>query len=518
MVVGQNDCNPVKVEISRRDECHTWPAKNEYFKLGGSLHGSIHGSMTGIFDSKDIESFWRGVGVPMPTQSRCNDLLPDFENDLERCNPMHLTEQNLTMLPGGVAMPPLPPDWSHLTTMMMRNLPNKYTQRMLLTEVNQSGFLGTIDFFYLPIDQETNANRGYGFLNFIAPYYAWAFRNMFEGRRMSRFNSAKVVSVTPATLQGFQANYAHYSSARVNRGDPSARPLFLREPSPELSPTNDSQEKNNSNRRKKKGKPQTSETVNTLPKARLDKKSIDVGYYQQQYTQYQHQQESSETTTTAQDSQESTESFESQESQSSHSDSREDGNVTPMKSRQQVRQENQRQKQQAQQQKKEKNQKQTPKQQQASKPSMQRQHQQKKADCAVDDAPYFIDNGASMLSNSTYSSYRTLAGLDSLSGYPTQTWGPDMGALVQAHLQAQAAQQWSSPDLGSYQNSSLSALPPGFFDFANMGIAGPSTSSIKTGHKSKQGENPRFCPHCGNSIKPQFHFCPHCGNGLAVLQ
>jgi hypothetical protein len=256
--------------------------------------------------------------------------------------------------------------------------------------------------------------------------------------------------------------------------------------------------------------------VNTLPKARLDKKSIDVGYYQQQYTQYQHQQESSETTTTAQDSQESTESFESQESQSSHSDSREDGNVTPMKSRQQVRQENQRQKQQAQ--KKEKNQKQTPKQHQASKPSIQRQHQQKKADCAVDDAPYFIDNGASMLSNSTYSSYRTLAGLDSLSGYPTQTWGPDMGALVQAHLQAQAAQQWSSPDLGSYQNSSLSALPPGFFDFANMGIAGPSTSSIKTGHKSKQGENPRFCPHCGNSIKPQFHFCPHCGNGLAVLQ
>jgi len=538
MVVGQNDCNPVKVEISRRDECHTWPAKNEYFKLGGSLHGSIHGSMTGIFDSKDIESFWRGVGVPMPTQSRCNDLLPDFENDLERCNPMHLTEQNLTMLPGGVAMPPLPPDWSHLTTMMMRNLPNKYTQRMLLTEVNQSGFLGTIDFFYLPIDQETNANRGYGFLNFIAPYYAWAFRNMFEGRRMSRFNSAKVVSVQPATLQGFQANYAHYSSARVNRGDPSARPLFLREPSPELSPNNDSQEKNNSNRRQRKGKLQTSEQLNTLPKARLGKKSIEAGNYQQQDNQYQHQQESSEATTTAQDSQESTESFESQESQSfesqesqsSHSDSREDSrdcNVTSVKSRQQSRQGNQRQKQQAQQQKKEESQKHKQKkqnQQRASKPPV---HQQKKADRAVDDwidGPYFIDNGASILPNGSYSSYssglsRTLAGLDSLSGYPAQFdpvqyAGLNMGSLVQP-------QQWSSPDLSSCQNSSLSGLSPaycgapGLFDFANMG----PTSSINVGQKFKQqGEKPPFCPHCGNRIKPNFQFCPHCGNGLACLQ
>jgi hypothetical protein len=114
---------------------------------------------------------------------------------------------------------------------MMRNLPNKYTQRMLLSEVNQAGFLGTFDFMYLPIDPDTNANRGYAFLNFIDPGFAWMLKMTYEGQKMNRFNSLKVVSVVPATLQGFDANYAHYSSARVNRGDPAARPLFLRQPS-----------------------------------------------------------------------------------------------------------------------------------------------------------------------------------------------------------------------------------------------------------------------------------------------
>lgn len=125
----------------------------------------------------------------------------------------------------------LPPDWADKVTVMMRNLPNKYTQKMLVSEINESGFLGTFDFLYLPIDPETNANRGYAFINFTEPNFAWMFKMTFEGRKMSRFNSTKVVSVSPATLQGFEANYSHYSSARVSRGSPAARPLFLRTPS-----------------------------------------------------------------------------------------------------------------------------------------------------------------------------------------------------------------------------------------------------------------------------------------------
>mmetsp|Transcript_23607 Transcript_23607/g.70248 ORF Transcript_23607/g.70248 Transcript_23607/m.70248 type:complete len:406 (+) Transcript_23607:109-1326(+) len=159
--------------------------------------------------------------------------LDDFELDDEAQDLGWSGGEGLAGMPmadmlASVGMPPA--EWSATTTVMMRNLPNKYTQRMLLTEINHTGFLGAFDFLYLPIDPETNANRGYAFLNFIDPSFAWMFKKSYEGRKMSRFNSNKVVSVMPATLQGFAANYAHYASSRVNRGDPSARPLFLREP------------------------------------------------------------------------------------------------------------------------------------------------------------------------------------------------------------------------------------------------------------------------------------------------
>merc|ERR1719369_2178570 len=82
---------------------------------------------------------------------------------------------------------------------------------------------------YLPIDVETSANRGYAFINCVHPSFAWMLRIAYQGHKMCRFKSDKVVSVSPAALQGFEANYAHYHTARVNRGAPAARPLFLRE-------------------------------------------------------------------------------------------------------------------------------------------------------------------------------------------------------------------------------------------------------------------------------------------------
>mmetsp|Transcript_31141 Transcript_31141/g.58416 ORF Transcript_31141/g.58416 Transcript_31141/m.58416 type:complete len:488 (+) Transcript_31141:89-1552(+) len=123
----------------------------------------------------------------------------------------------------------IPVDWQSVTTVMLRNLPNKYSQQMLLEELNQSGFAGGYDFMYLPIDPETHANRGYAFINFVTPEFAWLARTTYEGQKMGKFNSEKLVSVVPAALQGFEANYSHYSTARVNRGPPETRPVFLRE-------------------------------------------------------------------------------------------------------------------------------------------------------------------------------------------------------------------------------------------------------------------------------------------------
>jgi len=175
------------------------------FPLGGSF---------GVIDPL------RGFGVPMP--------MPEVNNSVPQMQQQLFDSAQMPMDFNGT---PPPASWADTTTVMMRNLPNKYTQRMLLTEINQTGFLGTFDFLYLPIDPETNANRGYAFLNFVNSAFAWMFKLSYEGRKMNRFNSNKVASVMRATLQGFDANYAHYSSARVSRGDPAARPLFLREAS-----------------------------------------------------------------------------------------------------------------------------------------------------------------------------------------------------------------------------------------------------------------------------------------------
>jgi len=90
-----------------------------------------------------------------------------------------------------------------------------------------NGFDGTFDFLYLPVDSETNANKGYAFVNFESPGAAKEFKQRFDDGQVGVGKSGKAIKVTAATLQGYAANYAHYSNARVQRGPPETRPLFL---------------------------------------------------------------------------------------------------------------------------------------------------------------------------------------------------------------------------------------------------------------------------------------------------
>lgn len=126
-----------------------------------------------------------------------------------------------------------PPPWTDVTTVMMRNLPNKYTQHMLLNELQQNKFRleHEFDFFYLPMDHYSAVNLGYCFINFVDTDAANAFAATFQGRRMRLFNSQKTILVMPASMQGFDKNYAYYSSTRVAQADESQyRPIFTRQP------------------------------------------------------------------------------------------------------------------------------------------------------------------------------------------------------------------------------------------------------------------------------------------------
>lgn len=121
-----------------------------------------------------------------------------------------------------------PNDWnSQPTTLMFRNIPNKYTREMLLNEISEKGFYGKYDFFYLPIDFRNRCNVGYAFINFVSHIDAALFRESFQGRQLKAFNSAKICEVTVAKVQGKDANIEQYRNSAVMNMDEKYHPLVF---------------------------------------------------------------------------------------------------------------------------------------------------------------------------------------------------------------------------------------------------------------------------------------------------
>jgi len=121
---------------------------------------------------------------------------------------------------------------SGCTTIMMRHVPFKYTQRKLVREINTTGFLGKYDFLYLPMDPRSHANRGFAFVNFVSSQVADAFYKTFHGKKLRHFSAdGKEVAVLPADLQGFEQNAMRYAVTQMLRGKRTGhtKPIFLRQ-------------------------------------------------------------------------------------------------------------------------------------------------------------------------------------------------------------------------------------------------------------------------------------------------
>ena len=83
---------------------------------------------------------------------------------------------------------------------MIKNIPNKYTQKMLLTTIDEK-FHGTYDFFYLPIDFKNKCNVGYAFINMVCPQYIIPLIQKFDRKKWEKFNSEKVCNISYARIQ-----------------------------------------------------------------------------------------------------------------------------------------------------------------------------------------------------------------------------------------------------------------------------------------------------------------------------
>ncbi|EER03457.1 hypothetical protein Pmar_PMAR014676 [Perkinsus marinus ATCC 50983] len=82
-----------------------------------------------------------------------------------------------------------PPEVPDITTVVMRNVPVRYTPSTLMQEIIEYGFGGEFDFFYLPFDHKRNCNHGYCFIN------------LSDFSVMERFAAA---------FDGFEENLRHY--------------------------------------------------------------------------------------------------------------------------------------------------------------------------------------------------------------------------------------------------------------------------------------------------------------------
>ena len=87
------------------------------------------------------------------------------------------------------------------TTLIIRNIPNKYTIPLILIELNED-FRGKFDTIYLPQDKIRDSNLGFGFINFINPFHLILFYEKFMGKKWNFFNSQKKCFLAYSNYQG----------------------------------------------------------------------------------------------------------------------------------------------------------------------------------------------------------------------------------------------------------------------------------------------------------------------------
>ncbi|XP_057773883.1 protein MEI2-like 4 isoform X1 [Salvia miltiorrhiza] len=112
------------------------------------------------------------------------------------------------------------------TTLMIKNIPNKYTSKMLLAAIDER-HRGTYDFIYLPIDFKNKCNVGYAFINMTDPALIVHFYQTFNGKKWEKFNSEKVASLAYARIQGKAALIAHFQNSSLMNEDKRCRPILF---------------------------------------------------------------------------------------------------------------------------------------------------------------------------------------------------------------------------------------------------------------------------------------------------
>ena len=117
------------------------------------------------------------------------------------------------------------------TTVMIRHIPNKYTSKDLLNEIDIA-CKGKYDFFYLPLDTENDCNLGYSFINFIDPLHIVYFYHLFKARNWKYYKSHKECDLSFAKFQGKIELTAHLEKNMNKMEDKKKLPMIFEINSP----------------------------------------------------------------------------------------------------------------------------------------------------------------------------------------------------------------------------------------------------------------------------------------------
>ncbi|BFZ61433.1 hypothetical protein YB2330_002498 [Saitoella coloradoensis] len=115
------------------------------------------------------------------------------------------------------------------TTIMIKNVPNKYTSTMLQEYINDSfSFKGAYDFLYLRMDFQNRCNVGYAFVNFTDPMHILHFAEQRLGTKWNRFHSEKRCEITYANIQGKDCLVEKFRNSSVMDHIEEYRPKLFR--------------------------------------------------------------------------------------------------------------------------------------------------------------------------------------------------------------------------------------------------------------------------------------------------
>ncbi|CAK9269488.1 unnamed protein product [Sphagnum jensenii] len=128
------------------------------------------------------------------------------------------------------------------TTLMIKNIPNKYSQAMLLQLLDRHCLHSNsnledpneppsaYDFVYLPIDFKNRCNLGYAFVNFTSVEATRRLYKAFHAQQWEAFNSRKICQVTYARVQGRAALEEHFRNSRFACDNDEYLPLCFSPP------------------------------------------------------------------------------------------------------------------------------------------------------------------------------------------------------------------------------------------------------------------------------------------------